>query len=97
MTFIPYLFEAIDWAKRKGLKIKCLTSYLVLIETKLDNKTICMLPIKNLTKVCLSIEQFFNLSLDMALNTTGMSFFSDDLEKFGTRIEESLTKKSETQ
>lgn len=79
---------AVEWARRQGIQVDRLVDHLEIDQVQESDVVIGTLPVHLAAAVSARGARFLNLSLDLPPDERGKELSTDDLERFGARLEE---------
>ncbi|GIX28419.1 MAG: hypothetical protein KatS3mg123_2300 [Burkholderiales bacterium] len=79
---------AVEWARRQGIRVDRLVDHLEIDQVQESDVVIGTLPVHLAAAVSARGARFLNLSLDLPPDERGKELSTDDLERFGARLEE---------
>jgi len=81
---------AIEWARRHGLSVDRHIIHLDPADVRPGDLVLGTLPVNLAADVCAKGARYLNLSLDLPAEARGRELSTDDLERYGARLEEYL-------
>lgn len=78
---------AVEWAARNGLTVDRQIAHLEIAEVRAGDTVVGTLPVNLAAEVCARGACYLNLSLDLPEAARGRELTTDELERFGARLE----------
>lgn len=93
--FVSRHSGAVEWARRRDLKVDRQVAHLDPTEVQAGDMVIGTLPVNLAAKICKRGARYFHLALDLPPELRGKELDADEMERFGAELEEYLIQKVE--